>query len=137
MRYKNGTVTPLAVELGQTITHASAFCEAPDGTLYIGIWDAGLLKVKNGIVTVINRHSGLPADDVRAVYVDRQGLLWIGLRSRGLAVYDHGQWLNPQALSEGLADHVSAITEDDRGQLCNWELPGRRDGGHRKKNCSP
>lgn len=117
MRFDHGTFTPVPIGRGRPLSRASAFSEGPDGSVYIGMWDSGLLKVTGDHVTVYNRSNGLPTDDVRAVYADAEGRVWVGLRSRGLAVLENGRWLNPHLLSEAVADHVSAIVEDDNGAL--------------------
>jgi signal transduction histidine kinase/ligand-binding sensor domain-containing protein/CheY-like chemotaxis protein/HPt (histidine-containing phosphotransfer) domain-containing protein len=116
LRYDGGKFTTIKAELSP-MTRASAFAEGPDGAVYIGLWDSGLLKVVGDKVTAYDHRNGLPTDDVRAVYVDHDGRLWVGLRSRGLAVLEGDRWLNPHTLSEAVADHVSAIVEDGNGAL--------------------
>lgn len=116
LRYDGSTFTTIKSGLNP-MTRASAFAEGPDGAVYIGLWDSGLLKVVGDQITTYDHRNGLPTDDVRAVYVDHEGRLWLGLRSRGLAVWENGRWLNPHTLSEAVADHVSAIVEDGNGAL--------------------
>ncbi len=116
-RFRDGELTPVPLEGNRVMTRASAFCEGPDGAIYVGTWDSGLVVVDGARVTVHDHRNGLPADHVRAVYVDRENRLWAGFRSRGLAVFEDGRWLNPNVLSEAAADHVSGIVEDDHGRL--------------------
>jgi len=131
----------------RTIRRGIAFHETPDGTLYIGSWAYGLYiyhpaanadthTTKSATPTasttarqrpIENRESkiqnftttnGLPGDNVRAVYVDTRGNLWVGIRDYGLVTRaPDGRWLRSDALSQALADQVSAIAEDDRGNL--------------------
>lgn len=96
---------------------ASSFTQAPDGTLYFGLWQAGLARVSGGQVTVFDRTRGLPGDEVRAVYADTNDRVWVGLKNHGLALIDHDVCLHSAVLSEALADNVRAILEDDNGRL--------------------
>ncbi|HTQ31507.1 MAG TPA: two-component regulator propeller domain-containing protein, partial [Opitutaceae bacterium] len=89
-----------------------------DHSFYIGFHRDGLARLKDGKVTLYNTKNGLPADDLRAVYPDRDGYVWIGMKGRGLAVLDHdGRWLNPEAFADLFDLTVSAIFEDDNGHL--------------------
>lgn len=114
-RFKEGSLLPIEAE--PRINFATSFCDTPDGAMYIGTWETGVYRLQDGNLTVFNHDNGLPANAVRAVYVDREGLLWVGMKGRGLAVQVDGHWCNPNALSQAVADHVTAITEDAHGEL--------------------
>jgi PAS domain S-box-containing protein len=59
----------------------------------------------------------LLAEEVRALLVDRQGVLWIGTTGRGLVRYQHGRYEFLQK-RDGLGnDYVNAIAEDREGSL--------------------
>jgi signal transduction histidine kinase len=109
--FRDGAFHALDLALSHPVNRASAFAEAADGTLYIGIWDSGLLQLKDGKALLIDHRNGLPADDVRAVHVDVEGRVWVGFRSRGLAVRAGGKWYNADPLAEALTNHVTAIVE--------------------------
>lgn len=118
LRYRDGQFEAVRLESGDPILHATWFCEGHDDAIYICTWVNGLVKIMHGQTTVFNRSNGLPTDEVRAAYVDADGHLWVGLRGRGLALLqENGQWWNPHELSEALTDHVTALVEDERGQL--------------------
>jgi signal transduction histidine kinase/DNA-binding NarL/FixJ family response regulator len=96
----------------------SGFCEAAEGVIYIGLWDAGLLRWSpDGQTRLHNRTNDLPANDVRALGMDSAGRLWVGFRSCGLAVHQDGRWYTSPAVSEAVGEHISAIIEDNVGHL--------------------
>ncbi|MGA3007691.1 MAG: response regulator, partial [Opitutaceae bacterium] len=94
-----------------------AYCEGEDGSLYVGTWQRGLFKLKDGQITAINRSTGLPANDVRAVFVDKEGVLWAGIRDFGLAALIGGRWCSSEEINDLVSNHVSAIEEDEQGWL--------------------
>jgi ligand-binding sensor domain-containing protein len=95
----------------------TGFAEGGDGTMYIGSWRDGVYRLGGTQLSRMNHASGLPSDEVRAIYVDREGLLWVGMRTHGLAVLVDGKWCASEALAEVIGDHVSALMEDDDGKL--------------------
>ena len=126
--YQDGRFTKVELP-GRSSTLASpdfpcAYCETGDGTLYVGTWQRGLFKLKDGQVMAINHNNGLPSDEVRAVYMDKKGVLWVGLRDSGLAALVGNQWYSSRELSDLVSNHVSAIAEDDHGRLWLGGLSG-------------
>ncbi|MGA3008069.1 MAG: triple tyrosine motif-containing protein, partial [Opitutaceae bacterium] len=85
--------------------------------VYIGTWQCGIFVIKGGDVQVLNQDKGLPNDAVRAVYADKEGNLWVGMKDQGLAVLSRGRWWSPGELTEEVTEFVSAIAEDDQGRL--------------------
>ena len=97
-------------------------CIAEDlaGQIWVGTSD-GLCGYDAGLQ---RREIPLLPDEVRALLVDRQGVLWIGTTGRGLARYQHGAYEFFQK-ADGLGNNfVRAIAEDREGSL--WV--GTRDG---------
>jgi diguanylate cyclase (GGDEF)-like protein len=54
-----------------------ALHESSDGTVWIGTTE-GLVRRRNGELTLIDRAGGLPGDYIVALYEDSQGALWVG-----------------------------------------------------------
>jgi signal transduction histidine kinase/ligand-binding sensor domain-containing protein/DNA-binding response OmpR family regulator len=81
----NGSNTPL---LKRSIV--SSLLAAPDGSLWIGTVDNGLLRYRNGGVEKIGGAAGLPVNGIRALLLDSRGVLWIGADG-GLARLDQGR----------------------------------------------
>jgi PAS domain S-box-containing protein len=104
------------------LDETSALCIAEDlaGQIWVGTssglfcYDAGLHR----------REIPLLTEEVRALLVDRQGVLWIGTSGHGLARYQQGTYEFFQK-ADGLGNNfVRAIAEDREGSL--WV--GTRDG---------
>lgn len=97
------------------IPTAMAIAQGPDGTLYLGLREnGGLAMIKDGKIAI---HQRAETIDIRAIYPDPAGGLWLGAKGRGLTLFSGGQWLNPEKFSESFNDHVSAIVEDDQGRF--------------------
>ena len=60
--------------------NAVAFAEDAQGAFYIGFQQDGIVKLQNGVKTVYNHRNGLPDDQVRAIYPDQEGNLWVGTK---------------------------------------------------------
>ena len=82
--------------------------------------DYGLRRWSNGIVTEI---SGIGAE-VKALLLDRHGVLWVGTSGMGLARYENGK-IDILTRTDGLgSDFVTSLFEDSEGSL--WV--GTREG---------
>lgn len=116
-RYDGTRFIPVVAAGNKPIQRATWFCEGSDGSVYAATWNSGFVRFHDDRVDVFSRAEGLPTDETRAIYVDRDNRVWLGLRGRGLALWENGRIWNPDLLSQRLADHVSAIAEDSRGQF--------------------
>ena len=85
--------------------------------LWIGTRTGGLNYLREGQVTVYRKNEQeLPADDVFALVMDKEGALWIGTGS-GLARLKDSRWTR-YTTAEGLvSDSVAYLLDDDRGNL--------------------
>ncbi|HEX3729709.1 MAG TPA: two-component regulator propeller domain-containing protein, partial [Opitutaceae bacterium] len=117
-RRRNGVFQPMGEALGRPAGGASVFAEDEKGMLYVGFISDGIVEFQGErVVRTLTSQNGLPDDEVRQVYPDRDGNLWVGTKRRGLALYRHGYWYNPDALCDPFSDLVTGIEEDGFGNL--------------------
>ena len=79
---------------------------------------SGLLRVQAGRLTAFDERDGLPDDEITAVFEDREGGLWVGSRSAGLAQFTDrtvAMGSGPPSLRD--SRWVESITEDPSGVM--------------------
>jgi signal transduction histidine kinase/ligand-binding sensor domain-containing protein len=87
------------------------------GTLWLGIHDGGVIRVRDGHATHLTTKDGLSDDAVEALFEDRQGSLWVGTLSNGVTRIAHGQ-MTSWSTRDGLAaNHVKVFYQDASGIL--------------------
>lgn len=124
LRHEGGQFVEVKPVAGGRVALATSFAEAPDGSLVVGTWRSGIWRVAANRAAAEDVSTGLPGQEVRAVYADRDGRIWAGVNNRGLVVWDHGRWLNPLTLMRTLGSTVSAIAEEESGRLWFGTLSG-------------
>ncbi|MBI3651280.1 MAG: hypothetical protein HY231_09570 [Acidobacteria bacterium] len=86
----------------------------------VGIWyldQSGLQRVENGRVTALAAISGLTHSDIKSVYEDRQGVLWVGA-SRGLLLRFQDGAFQYYSQKDGLpGNRINCLFEDRYGNL--------------------
>ncbi|MFY8134609.1 MAG: two-component regulator propeller domain-containing protein, partial [Aquimonas sp.] len=94
-----------------------SLAEDRDGSLLVGTFDRGVLRVRDGrVVEAIDTSRGLPYNQIRAIAFDREGQLWIGTIG-GLAVWRPGQ-AQVRLLPAGPAgDFFGTIQADRSGRV--------------------
>ncbi|HKS06845.1 MAG TPA: ATP-binding protein [Gemmatimonadaceae bacterium] len=93
----------------------------------VGNGYARLLAIEGNAVTMFTPDSGLPRNELRAVAIDRDNVVWLGTYGAGIVRYKDGQF-RTVAARDGLAeDIVSTILVDDND---NFWMSGNR-GVHR------
>ena len=61
--------------------------------------------------------NGLPGNDISCLYLDQDGVLWVGTSGHGLARFYQGKWTR-YSTDNGLASNsIDYIIEDDAGWL--------------------
>lgn len=112
---RNGTFRRVDLIGSPTMVHA--ITQGPDGAIYVAVSPGGLFQLKDDHIRAYSQIDGVVAIGVRALYVDADNRIWVGVKGRGLGVLVGEQWLNPDAMADAVTDHVSAIVEDNHGQL--------------------
>ncbi len=118
--YENGKFVSKNAEFGiNRVTTVIVSREDRAGNIYFGLNPGGILRLSpDGQVTRWNRASGVPMDEVLDIYFDREDRLWVGTKGDGLVMRDtDGKWYSPESLSNPFGNYVSAIQEDNFGNL--------------------
>ncbi len=78
---------------------------------FLGLW-------KDGAWRLVTRRNGLPRFDLSALFVDREGSLWVGMVGHGLSRWvGRGQW-EAYTVSDGLSDNIVwGALRDHMGRL--------------------
>jgi signal transduction histidine kinase/ligand-binding sensor domain-containing protein len=94
-----------------TIGDVRVIVEDSHGDVWFGGY-SGLTRMHNGVISRWTEREGLPSNSVRAIYMDPQGVLWVGTYEGGLGRLENGRWtLYNEA--NGLFDNgVFQILED-------------------------
>ncbi len=94
----------------------TAVLEDRAGTLWLGLHDAGLIRVRDGHATYLSTKDGLADDSVEALFEDRRGSLWVGTL-RGLTRISDGRMMSWSTRDGLAANHVKVFYQDAAGTL--------------------
>jgi signal transduction histidine kinase/ligand-binding sensor domain-containing protein len=108
--WKDGVFTRIPFPESTAHCTVCAFAEDTDGTVFAATTSQGLIQVRGTQVTVLDSRSVLPSDEVRAMYLDVDGNLWVGTK-RGLAIRMGGRWYAHSWMREAIDEHVNGIFE--------------------------
>ncbi len=87
------------------------------GSLWIGTFGGGLVRLRGGRFELFTRAQGLPSERIRSLGADRSGDLWIATGGGGLGRYVGGR-LSTLSEKQGLASNrVWSAAADGRGRL--------------------
>jgi signal transduction histidine kinase/ligand-binding sensor domain-containing protein len=100
----------------------SAFVEDRQGDLWVGFYQGGLARYRDGRFRLYSDRDGLPAGMVTALLLDRRGRLWIATNMGGIGRVDDPSTGPPAARiysrRDGLSsDNVRALAEDHAGRI--------------------
>jgi ligand-binding sensor domain-containing protein/signal transduction histidine kinase len=104
------------------LTAAGAFVEDTAGNVWIGFAGGGLARFASGVFTSFTAADGVAAGELRHLFVDSRGRLWIGSQTGGVSRADAPAAERPQfrtyTVRDGLAsDSVRSISEDRWGRI--------------------
>jgi signal transduction histidine kinase/ligand-binding sensor domain-containing protein len=95
----------------------AAVLEDRSGTLWLGIHDGGLIRVRDGHAIPLTTTDGLADDSVEALFEDRRGSLWVGTLRNGVTRISDGQMMSWSTRDGLAANHVKVFYEDAAGTL--------------------
>lgn len=101
---------------------AAAYCEDAAGNLWLGFYDGGLARYRNGRFQMFTKSDGVPEGIVRDLYLDHAGRLWAATGQGGVLRIDDPKEEHPRFViyttADGLASNsASCITEDKLGRM--------------------
>jgi signal transduction histidine kinase/ligand-binding sensor domain-containing protein len=105
---------------GASGTFVVALAQGPDGSIWAGTMSRGLWRIAGGgndVTQVYTTADGLGSNQIRSLYFDGEGALWIGTQGGGLAVFRDGLFYRYRARDGLLSDTVAHVEEDGRGSV--------------------
>ena len=116
-RYENSRATPLGQRPGAPISVLS-LTSGSDGGIFVGTYTDGLMYFDGTKLTsYLNRDTGLPSNEVRAVLEQDDGGVWIGTAA-GLVHRDKRGKLQLYTDEYDLpGNFIMALSEDDKGRI--------------------
>jgi len=102
--------------------YAIALTEGLDGSIWAGMLDSGVWRIAPGAGSErkarrFTKADGLPTDQIRSLYQDPDGTLWIGTLGGGLISLRDGVFHSYAARDGLLTDNISYVTDDGKGDL--------------------
>jgi ligand-binding sensor domain-containing protein/signal transduction histidine kinase len=100
----------------------SSFAEDRAGSVWIGFWNGGLARYRDGRFALFTEADGAPHRAIAELHVDAAGRLWIGSSQPALTVVDTPDAERPRFIPypsarSSFGDSVGCITEDAQGRL--------------------
>ena len=121
--YQQGVYTIFAEPDGLARDMVRDIYESRDGTVWFGIFGAGLSQYETTFYSY-DQTDGLLDYRINDVYEDNQGRIWFGTRQGGASYLDQGK-VRILTTDDGLPDNfVRSIHQDSQNRM--WFLTGRR-----------
>lgn len=95
-------------EEGQPVPHVACLKSAPDGSMWMGSGDRGLLRWREGRWATVDHHAGLPRAAIASMNEDLEGAWWLATDVGILRV----SYAQLQAVAEGQARSVEWLALD-------------------------
>jgi signal transduction histidine kinase/ligand-binding sensor domain-containing protein/ActR/RegA family two-component response regulator len=116
VRQKNGQFSRYAEAEGLSHHWVSSLFEDRSGTLWIGTFGGGVIRLGRGGAETFTKQKGLADDFVWATAETSDGSVWVGT-SHGLSRFSQGHWTTYTTREAVPEDHVYALTVDRAGAL--------------------
>lgn len=100
----------------------TAFREDAAGNLWLGFYEGGLARYREGRFRMFTQTDGMPTGPVRTLFLDHAARLWVATGQDGVARLDDPQAESPHFVAyttaDGLSSNgISCITEDKMGRM--------------------
>jgi ligand-binding sensor domain-containing protein/signal transduction histidine kinase len=100
----------------------TAFCEDSAGNLWIGFYEGGLLRYRDGHFMRFAKSDGAPTGMVRGLYLDHSHRLWIAAADGGVVRVDEPASEHPSFVAYSVAvglssNQANCVTEDNWGMM--------------------
>ncbi len=131
LRWERATDTlhPYDADDGIPYEAGTAFADNGTGVVWIGFYNGGLARWRDGSFELFDHNDGVPRGMVNCLLYDHRGRLWVGANADGLAVTDdptadHPVW-HRWASGDGLtSEAVFSLAEDRFGRIYAGSLKG-------------
>ena len=105
-----------------TYSPPTAYAEDAAGNLWLGFYEGGLARYRDGRFRLFTQSDGVPVGLVRALFLDHTGRLWVAIGQGGVIRLDDPKAEHPRFVTyttaDGLSSNgVSCITEDKLGRM--------------------
>jgi ligand-binding sensor domain-containing protein/two-component sensor histidine kinase len=99
-----------------------AFCEDRAGNLWIGFYDGGVARYRDGRFVLFTASAGWPGGVITHLFLDQEGRLWITSNQSGVYRVDDPVADYPKLINYGKAEGLSSndarcVTEDQWGRI--------------------
>ena len=96
---------------GLTSTNITAIADDTDGNIWIGTRHGGVNRWRDGEFSALRQDHGAHGDDVTALLVDAQNVLWVATRT-GLGRWQNGTWTRYTTREGLITDDLGYLIED-------------------------
>ncbi len=114
LHWMNGSCTEVVAAREHTV---SALARSPDGTIWVGTFGDGLIRIApDGGVVTYDESAGLLQKNIRSLLVDHGGRVWIGSKF-GANVIENGR-IRSFTVHQGMPnDNIWGLHEDREGNI--------------------
>jgi ligand-binding sensor domain-containing protein/signal transduction histidine kinase len=115
-RFAGSSCKPVGSAEAASRAPVRALAEGADGSLWIGTYGAGVLRLRDGRFTHHGRDSGLSHEYVQSLYLDRAGTLWAGTDGGGLNRLDGDRFVHV-GQADGGPVNILSFLETPQGDM--------------------